>query len=171
MVEHAITPGAELFEPKASDEKTQSVYRFSLALPAAGEARLVVKERSPRWESVALGSLRPDDFLAYSSSKDIPKDVREALKKAIDFRKRLEDAQRGLAGLQERKATLGADQNRYRSNLSSVGRDSDQGKQYLKRLMDSETAIDQADTKIAEAQKAVEDAQKAYESYIGGLNL
>ena len=171
VVEHAITPGAELFEPKASDEKTQSVYRFSLAVPAAGEARLVVKERSPRWESVALGSLRPDDFLAYSSSKDIPKDVREALKKAIDFRKRLEDAQRGLAGLQERKATLGADQNRYRSNLSSVGRDSDQGKQYLKRLMDSETAIDQADTKIAEAQKAVEDAQKAYESYIGGLNL
>ena len=27
VVEHSITPGAELFDPKASDEKTESVYR------------------------------------------------------------------------------------------------------------------------------------------------
>ncbi len=171
VIEHSITPGAELFEPKASDEKTESVYRFSLALPAAGEAKLVVKERSPRQESVVLGSLRPDDFLAYSSSQEIPAKVRDALMKAIEFRKKLADAQRDLASLQERKTTLTADQSRYRNNLDSVGRDSDQGKTYLKRLMDSESAIDQTDTKIANAQKAVQEAQKAYEAYIGGLNL
>lgn len=171
VIEHPITPGAELFEPKASDEKTESVYRFSLALPAAGEARLVVKERSPRSESVLLGSLRPDDFLAYSSSQEIPRNVRDALRKAIELRKKLEDAQRSLADLQERKSALAADQSRYRSNLGSVGRDSAQGQQYLKRLMDAETAIDQADARIADAQKAAQEAQRAYETYIGGLDL
>jgi hypothetical protein len=171
VIEHPITPGAELFEPKVSDEKTERVYRFSLALPAAGEARLVVKERSPRGESVLLGSLRPDDFLAYSSSQEIPRNVRDALRKAIEFRKKLEDSQRSLVDLQDRKTALAADQSRYRSNLGSVGRDSSQGQQYLKRLMDAETAIDQTDAKIADAQKAVQDAQKAYEAYIGGLDL
>ncbi len=171
VVEHAITPGAELFEPKSSDEKTDSVYRFSLALPAASEAKLVVKERSPRRESVTLGSLRPDAFLSYSSSQEIPQNVRDALKKAIELRKKLEDAQRNLADTQARKEALAVDQSRYRDNLDSVGRDSTQGQQYLKRLMDAETAIDQTMTKITEAQKAAQDAQKAYEAYLDGLSL
>lgn len=171
VIEHSITPGAELFEPKTSDEKTESVYRFSLALPSAGEAKLIVKERSPRRDSVVLGSLRPDDFLSYSSSQEIPPNVRDALKKAIELRKKLDDAQRSLADFQARKGTLATDQARYRDNLDSVGRDSTQGQQYLKRLMDAETAIDQTNTKLMDAQKAVQDAQKAYEAYIGGLSL
>jgi hypothetical protein len=171
VVEHPISSGAELFEPKASEEKTESVYRFSLALPAGGEAKLVVKERSPRSERIVLGGLRPEDFLSYSSSQEIPAVIREALKKAIELRKRLEDAQRSLTELQKRKETLAADQSRYRDNLDSVGRDSTQGQQYLKRLMDAETSIDQTGAKITDAQKAATDAQKAYEAYIAGLSL
>jgi hypothetical protein len=171
IVEHPITSGAELFEPKASDEKTETLYRFSVALPAAGEAKLVVKERSPRSERVVLGNLRPEDFVSYSSSQEIPANVRDALKKAVDLRKKLADAERALADYQARKETLAADQGRYRDNLDTVGRDSSQGQQYLKRLMDSETAIDQNETKIAEAQKNAKDARSAYESYIAGLSL
>lgn len=171
VVEHPITSGSELYEPKASEEKTDAVYRFSVALPAAGEARLVVKERSPRSERVVLGSLRPEDFLSYSSSQEIPAKVRDALKKAVDLRRKLADAERGLADLLARKETLAADQSRYRDNLDTVGRDSSQGQQYLKRLMDSETAIDQTNGKIAEAQNAKKDAQSAYESYLADLSL
>jgi hypothetical protein len=171
VVEHPITSGAELFEPKASDEKTESVYRFSVSLPAAGVATLVVKERSPRSERIVLGGLRPEDFLAYSSSQEIPASARDALKKAIDLRKKLADAERALADLQARKEALSADQSRYRDNLDTVGRDSSQGQQYVKRLMDSETAIDQTSSKIIEAQKGAKDAQSAYESYLGNLSL
>jgi hypothetical protein len=171
VVEHPITPSAELFEPKASDEKTESVYRFSLSLPAAGEAKLLVKERSPRRESVVLASLRPDAFLSYSSSQEIPQNIREALKSAIELRKKSEDAQKSLADLQARKESLAADQSRYRQNLESVGRDSAQGQQYLKKLMDAETAIDQTGDKIADAQKNAQGAQAAYESFLAGLSL
>ncbi len=171
IIEHPITPGADLFEPKASDEKTESVYRFSLALPGAGQATLVVRERSPRADSVVLGSLRPEDFVAYSSSQEIPQKIKDALKKAIDLRRALDDAQRGLADLQSRKTSLASDQARYRENIDTVGRDSTQGQQYLKRLMDAETAIDQATAKIADAQKAAQDAKKAYDDYLSGLSL
>jgi hypothetical protein len=171
IVEHPITQGAELFEPRSSDEKTESVYRFSLALPAAGEAKFVVKERSPSQERIVLGTLGSEDFLAYSSSQEIPQGIRDALKKAIDLRRKLEDAKRALADQKARKESLSADQARYRSNLDTVGRDSSQGQQYLKRLMDSETAIDQAAATIADAQKAAQDAQSAYEGYLANLTL
>jgi hypothetical protein len=171
VVEHSITGGAELYEPKAAAEKTDSLYRFDLALPASGQAKLVVKERYPRSERVVLGSLRPEDFLAYSSSQEIPAKVREALKKAVEMKKKLTDAERDLADLQERKAKLESDQSRYRSNLSEVGRDSSQGQQYLKRLMDSEAAIDQTSTKIEQAKNTRKEAQTTYESYLAGLSL
>lgn len=171
VIEHYITQGAELFEPKAADEKTDSVYRFSIALPAAGEAKLAVKERSPRRDSVVLSSLQPDAFLSYSSSQEIPQGIRDALKKAIDLRKKLEEARRSLDDFQAKRQSLATDQSRYRDNLDSVGRDSSQGQQYLKRLMDAEAAIDQTSAKIADAQKAAQDAQKAYETYLDGLAL
>lgn len=171
VVEHPITPGAELFEPKASDEKTDAIYRFTVALPAAGEAKLVVKERSPRSDRVVLGSLSQDDLLVYWNSQDTPPKVKDALKKAIELRKKLADADRLLADLKARKEGLIADQARYRDNLGEVGRDTSQGQQYLKRLMDSEASIDQTDAKIAEAQNARKDAQSAYEGYLATLAL
>jgi hypothetical protein len=171
IIEHPITPGAELYEPQAYDEKTAAVYRLGLALPAAAEAKLVVKERMPRRDSVTLASLSQDAFLSYSSSKEIPQAIRDALKKAIELRGKTEDAKRSLAELQARRQGLAEDQSRYRDNLDSVGRDSSQGQQYLKRLMDAETAIEQLDAKIADAKKTQTEAQRSYESYISNLSL
>jgi hypothetical protein len=171
LVEHPIARGAELFEPKAADEKTDSLYRFSLALSAGGEASLVVKERSPRRETMVLSSMGEESFLAFSSSQEIPRPIREALKKALELRGKQEDSRRALAEAQAKREALASDQERYRSNLDAVGRDSSQGQQYLKRLMDAETAIDQTSAKIAEAQKAVKEAQAAYEGYLASLNL
>jgi hypothetical protein len=171
VVEHPITQGAELFEPATSEERTASVYRFELALAAGGAAKLVVKERSPRSETVVLGSMRPEELLAYSSSQEIPQKVRDTLKKAVDLRKKLEDATRALADQKALKDSLAADQGRYRSNIDSVGRDSSQGQQYLKRLMEAEAAIDQTSSGITSAQKEVQETQAAYEGYLADLSI
>jgi hypothetical protein len=171
LVEHPITSGADLVAPTAFDEKTDSVYRFLVALPAGGQAKLDVKERSPAQERVVLSSLSSDSFLAYASSSEIPSRIRDALKKAIDLRKKVDDARRALSELQARVSEIGSDQSRIRQNLSAVGRDSSQGQQYLKRLMDSETELDALNTKVADAKKASQEAQAAYDSYLGNLDL
>jgi hypothetical protein len=171
LVEHPITGGAELFEPKAYDEKTDMVYRFLVQVAAGAQAKLDVRERSPVQESIALSSFGSDSYLRYISSKEIPQAIRDALKKAMDLRRKVDDAKRTLADLQTRKTEIGNDQSRIRQNLSAVGRDSSQGQQYLKRLMDSETELDSLASRSADAQKALQDAQGAYDGYIAGLNL
>lgn len=171
LVEHPITNGAELVAPKAFDEKTDSVYRFALALPSGGQRKLEVKERSPSEESVALSGLSADSFLSYASSSEIPAKIQAALKKAIELKGRSDDAKRALAALVARKAEISSDQARIRQNLDAVGRDSSQGQQYLKRLMDSEGELDSLASKTADARTASQGAQAAYDSYIESLNL
>jgi hypothetical protein len=171
LVEHPITSGAELVAPAAFDERTDSVYRFALALPAGGQKKLEVRERSPSQESVALSSLSADSFLYYASSSEIPAKIQDALRKAIELRGKADGAKKALAELVARKTELSSDQSRIRQNLDAVGRDSSQGQQYLKRLMDSEAELDALASKTAEARRASQDAQTAYDNYLGALNL
>ena len=171
LVEHPIAAGSELMSPSTYDEKTDSVYRFLLPLPAGGRAKLEVKERSPSQERIALSNLSPDSFLRFASSSEIPATIKDALKKAVELRKKTEDAKKSLADLNARRAEIASEQARYRQNLDTVGRDSTQGQQYLRRLMDSETEIDSLTSKIADAKKANAEAQAAYDGYIGNLDL
>lgn len=157
--------------PGAFDEKTAEVYRFTLALAAGAQAKLEVKERSPSQERISLSSLSPDSFLYYSASSEIPARVREALKKAMDLRRKSEDAKRALGDLTSRRSELSTEQGRIRQNLDAVGRDSSQGQAYLKRLMDSETELDSLASRIQEARKVSADAQAGYDSYLANLSL
>ncbi len=171
MIEHPVMQGAELTEPSAFDEKTSGVYRFSVNLPAGAETKFIVRERMPGQDRVVLSSLGSEAFLSYSSSKEIPAAARDALKKAVDLRRKVDDAKKLQSDLQSRKAELSSEQERYRKNIESVGRDSSQGQQYLKKLLDAETEIDGLNSKIADSRKAAQEAQTAYDSYLAGLTV
>lgn len=171
VIEHPISSGAELFAPKDFEEKTDSLYRFALALPAGGTAKLEVKERLPSSERISVGGLGSDSYLSYAANGEIPSAIRDAFKKAASLASRLEDARRNLSDLTNQRSSLTNDQARIRQNLEAVGRDSSQGQQYLKRLMDSETALDDLAAKTTAARKTVQDAQNALDSYVGGLDL
>lgn len=171
LIEHPITSGAELVAPAAFDERTDAFYRFLLSVPAGGQAKLEVKERSPSQERITLSGVSMDSLLYYSSSSEIPAKVRDALAKAVALRKKADDAKKLVADLGSRRTELAGDQARIRQNLDAVGKDGAQGQQYLKRLMDSEAELDSLAAKIAEARKASQDAQAAYDAYIGNLTL
>ena len=171
LVEHYITSGAELVEPARYEEKTDSKYRFPLALSAGGQTRLVVKERLPAQERIILSSLSSDSFFSWASSTELPLHFREALKTAIELKAKADDTRRLLTELQARRTETGNEQARLRQNLAAVGRDSTQGQQYLKRLMDSESELDRLALSIEEARLAAQQAQGVYESYLGNLSL
>lgn len=171
VVEHPIMQGAELIAPGSFEEKTDSVYRFGVPVATAASAKLEVKERLPASERIVVSGLGRDAYLSYASSGEIPQAIRDAFKKAADLAANLDAAKKSLADLVSRRADLVSEQGRIRDNLDAVGKDSTQGQQYLKRLMDSESGLDDLATKTTAARKAVQDAQAALDSYIAGLDL
>ncbi|MDP3179584.1 MAG: hypothetical protein Q8M76_16860, partial [Spirochaetaceae bacterium] len=141
VIEHPFNAASELWEPKNYDEKTSSVYRFSLTLAPGAEAAFPVKERRIARDSLSLTNMSLDTFVSYSTSGEIRQEIKDAFKKAIELRRKSDDAKKLLADLQSRKTEIANDQLRIRQNLEAVGRDGSQGQQYLKRLMDSETEL------------------------------
>ena len=171
IVEHPLISGAVLAEPAKADEKTDDAYRFRIALPAGSERTFVVREQSPAQETVVLSQLRLDSFLYYTSSKEVPAKVKDALSKAVEFKRKADDAQKSLDALVEKRNEKIAEQGRIRDNISAAGNDSQQGKEYLKRLAAADAEIDSLSARIDAARGAVKDARAAYDSYLSGLTL
>ncbi len=171
VLEHPITGGATLSATAKPDEQTDSLYRFTVAVPAGKGATFTVREETPVSETVALDRLRTDALLVYSTNRELPEAVRNAIAKAVEFRRRADDAQTDLTDLQGRRADLVREQERIRLNLAAAGNTTQQGKEYLARLTQSDAAIADLDKKIDGAKKSLADANAAYQGYLAGLSF
>jgi hypothetical protein len=171
VVEHQKTPGATLESP-AADEQTPSLYRFTMTLPAAGgELVLMVNESRPVSERISLLSLRPESFLTYVTSQEIPPQVRAALQRAVDLRREVVSAESAVTETESRRAALVSDQDRIRKNLEAAGSQTQQGQEYLKRLVSLDDEIGALSPELEKARAGAKAAQKAYEDYLDTLNL
>jgi len=171
IIEHPITGGATLTEPKSYLEKTNSLYRFALNLPANGELTFKTVEESPVSERVVLGQLRPENLVSYSTNQEIPANVRAALSRAVELRQKCDTAKQAQTELESRRTRLIADQDRVRQNLNAVGPASDLGKDYMKRMTSLDKDIDSLNTEIEKAAALVRSTQKDLDDYIAGLKL
>jgi hypothetical protein len=171
IIEHAITSGAELVEPKAADDRTGTLYRFNQNLPPKGTLSFTVREETPLFERVTLAQLRPETFLGYSTNQEIPADVRAALARAIELKRAADNAEQAQRDLEAQRSRLVSEQDRIRRNLEAAGNQSPQGQEYLKRLSDLDNDIDginrRIDAAIAEAQRA----KREYDTYVGTLSI
>jgi len=170
LVEHQKTPNTELVSPSA-DEQTASVYRFSMTLPENRELILSVSEQRPISESITLLSLRHDIFLTYTTNQEIPSRVRDALKRAVDLRQAADAADVAVKDLEAQKMRLSSDQDRIRRNLEVAGNQTQQGQEYLKRLVALDGEIDALAPALDKAYSNAKNAREAWENYLKGLNL
>jgi hypothetical protein len=171
MVEHPITGGAVLTEPAAFTERTDTLYRFTRTLPAGGELNFTVKEELPLSEQVILARLRPEAFVSYASNQEIPPRIRTALEQAVALQRRAEEAQEAQADLEARRTRLIAEQDRIRRNLEAAGNQTQQGQEYLKRLVTMDGEIDALTVRLDAAAEAARTARKAYEAYLDSMEL
>jgi hypothetical protein len=170
IVEHTKTSQSELVSPKA-DEQTDSAYRFKLALPANRETTLAVSERRPVSERITLLGLRTDAFLSYSTNQEIPARIRTALTRAVELRRAVDAADANVRELETQKARLISDQDRIRRNLEAAGNQTQQGQEYLRRLVALDGEIDATTSNLDKAIADAKAAQQAYENYLNTLNF
>jgi len=170
VVEHAKTSQANLVSPKA-DEETASGYRFSMTLSANSEAVLAVNEQRPLSETIRLLSLNTDTFLSYSANQEIPARVREALQKAVDLKRASDAADIAVKELETQRSRLASDQERIRRNLEAAGNQTQQGQEYLRRLVDMDSQIDALSPALEKANNDAKAAKAAWEKYLNNLAL
>jgi hypothetical protein len=179
IVEHPITQGTTLTEPASYTEKTASLYRFSMNLPAgfsgaqsgAASFSFTVQEETPVSERITLSSLRQDYFISYASNQEIPANVRAALTKAIELKQKVDAAERDRAQLDSQRTRLISEQDRTRRNLEAAGSQTQQGQEYLRRMTAQDAEIDTLNSQVDAALKLVQAAQREYDAYLAGLRL
>jgi hypothetical protein len=171
IIEHPITNGMTLVEPAEADERTGNYYRFTQTLPANGELVFTVKEERPVLEQLTLARTQLDSWLRLTASEAIPANVREALEKAVELKRNVDDEGTALADLGSRLERLIAEQDRLRRNLEAAGSQSPQGQEYLRRLAAADTEIDAASARIDETRTAVRAAERELDGYLASLSF
>ena len=170
IVEHRKTSQTNLVSPEA-DEQTASVYRFSMTLGENREMILSVNEQRPISESVSLLSIQHAAFLNYTTNQEIPQRVRDALKRAVELRQAADTADIAVKDIETQKTRLASDQERIRRNLEAAGNQTQQGQEYLKRLVALDGEIDALTPALEKAYTDAKSAREAWENYLKGLSL
>jgi hypothetical protein len=171
IIEHPIMFGAALREPEKADSETVSHYRFERTLPAQTSFIFAVKEDRPLEESAALARLPVETLLSYSTSAEMPKNVRDAFAAALELRRKADDARKSLAEFDDLYKRLSSEQERIRKNLEAAGRETPEGGTYLSRLSSLDKEIDACMTGTENARQISRAAQNEYETYIQSLEL
>jgi len=171
IIEHPITSGSELVEPKDADDRTGTLYRFTQNLPAKETLSYKVREEAPLSERITLAQLRPDTFLSYSTNQEIPSNVRAALSGAIVLRRAADDADQNQKNLENQLSRLISEQDRIRRNLEAAGNQSPQGQEYLRRLAGLDNDIDDLNKRIDAATNDAQKAKREYDNYLATLSI
>jgi len=171
IIEHPITSGSELIEPKEADDRTGSLYRFNRNLNANETFTFTVREETPVFERITLTQLRADTFLSYASNQEIPANVREVLAKAIELKKAADDASAAQSRLEIQMTRLTSDQDRIRRNLEAAGNQTPQGQEYLKRMAALDDEIDDLKKQIEAAAQETQRAKAEYDSYLATVKI
>jgi len=170
IIEHPKNSGTTLDFPK-QDEETPTAYRFTVTLPAGKDLTVDVKESRPVMERVQLMNFLPAMYILYTGNQEFPANVKEALQQAANLLSSLNALQTAVNEAVKQRANYVLEQDRIRKNLEAAGSQTQQGQEYLKRLLSLDDSIDKLDAELPKLREAAATAQKAYDDYIINLKL
>ncbi|WP_035694010.1 DUF4139 domain-containing protein [Azospirillum halopraeferens] len=172
IVEHPRRPGWDLAEPAGPEPAvTADSYRLPVSVAAGGTASLTVVLRHPRVERVALIDLVPEQVAAYADAEALAPPLREALDRVAALRSTLADRQRRIAEVEREQVDVLKDQERLRTNLAALPRDSDLYRRTLDKMGEQETRLESLTAGLADARREAEAARRALADFVRGLNL
>ncbi len=171
IIEHPFRPDRTLVEPAQFEEKTSALYRFRLPVKKDSTEELLAKEEKVTSEEIAILSGSTDSLIVYSKNEKITKKVRDALIEAIRIKQEMTGSQNKLASLTGQLESIKSGQDRLRKNIQTVGRDSELGRRYLKKLSEEEDQIEQLNKVIQETRNKAEEQQRALANYLKNLDV
>ena len=171
LVEHQFINGWDLIAPKTPDERTATLYRFTVPATAKDGGKLSVTEERTDVQGIRVVDADTSTLVFYLQSGKISPAVRDALQRVIDTQKRINDLRAQRTQKQQRIAAIRTGQNDIRQNMDRLDRASDLYKRYVTMLDGQETEILQLQKEIEELQKQEDAQRKELNDYVAGLNL
>ena len=171
LIEHPVRQGWKLVEPAKADETTEQVYRFKGGVPAGKQSKLTVRQEIVTGQQIAIlpGDIGQLEF--YARTGEIPKEVRDALAKAVALKYALVDTQRLVQERQRLTGEISQEQARIRENMKTVAANSEYYSRLLKKLDEQETRIESLQNEITSLQQKRQGQQKELEDYLASLNV
>ncbi|MCE5277974.1 MAG: hypothetical protein ABFD92_00985 [Planctomycetaceae bacterium] len=171
IIEHPFNAAMKLIEPAKFEEKTPSVYRFRVEVDKEATRDFVVKQEQTQSQGIALIDISLDMLAYYVRSGEVPDNVKAALSEALAMKNRLADLERNLNNLENQKRQIEAGQERLRQNIASVGKDSQLGQRYIKKLAEQEDQLETMSKQIEELRQQIEQQRKKLQDYLSNLNI
>ena len=171
VIEHPVQAPWKLVDTPKPFETTPSVYRFKGAAPANKVTTLVVKHEWVRNETVELAGGDLSELLTYSRTGEMPKDVRDALVKAIRLKEAVADLDQQINARTQQIGEITAEQNRIRENMKILAQNGQYYDRLLSKLNEQESAIEKLQAERKELAARRDTARKEFDQYLETLNV
>lgn len=171
LVQQDVEDEFKLVEPAKPEEKTPEEYRFKLTVPANQTSELKVVTERPVSETIALFNADLNVLVAYSQNAQVSEKLRAALKELVARRRKITDLQGQRAAREAEIKAIDQEQSRIRQNMERLDRNSPLYQQYVKKLTEQETRIEQLREEITNLRKEEDAAQKELRSFVDTLTV
>jgi hypothetical protein len=175
VVEHPIRYGWKLVSTQKPFETTPALYRFKGTAVANKVTVLTVKEEIVQDETIMLASANLDQLVFYSRTgaggAEIPKDVRDALAKAIQLRQSVIDVERDINAHNQHVAEITVEQNRIRENMKTVAQSTQYSQRLLAKLNEQESSIESLQKERDALMARRDSLRRELEEYLNGLSV
>jgi hypothetical protein len=169
VVEQPVREDWKLVEPIRPAERSRDLYRFEWKAPAGKADRHEVAEEKTRFERRALADASDHTIRVLLNSTVSSPQVKEALRRSLDYRAKILAARHDLASLEEQLKALTDDQARMRANLGSFPKESQAYKRTLEKFDKQEPQIETLQARVKEKQEAQRALEKEFGEYLAGL--
>lgn len=165
LIEHPVDPGQKLINPKA-DETSANKYRFSVKLPAKGNAKLAVVEERELQNSTMVSSMTPDVLGQYIQNKLLTPAARKQLEAIAGKKSDIAAVDNELHQIDTQTNEINRDQDRIRQNLNSLSRIAGQETQVNRYAAD----LAKLDTTLAQLRDRQSELRKRHTTLDTELN-
>jgi hypothetical protein len=171
LIEHPFRAEWTLVQPAQAAERSRDLYRFEVPVAAVATARLAVREERRLQESVRLLDTARETIGFYLQATQVSAAVKDALRKALDLRDRLDQTVARRGRLEQRVKEIAEEQARIRENMGRLPQNSELYARYVGRLGQQETEIEGLRRDIETQRTAEERQRRELTEYLLGLDL
>ena len=172
LVEHPYNAEFKLVAPTKSEERTPSLYRFSVSVPAGKTEALIVKTERPLSETYAL--LDTDiNFIEVTTQRKegVSLKLKTALEDVLARRRKIQELESQSRERDVEVKQIEQDQSRIRQNMNVLERNSESYKRYVQQLDAQEIRIQALRKQATELRAQRASAERDLRAFLDKLEI